>query len=138
MALYTTTDFDLNAVGIPLTGVAAFAPVTEANVIPDTDLGSPTITLPAAYRSLGLYKEDGGPQDERDDDDALEFFQDGYKLPGNSTVTVQIGLAEDNLNVNALIENMDMREAQRSYEANLNMVTLTNRMVARTIDILKA
>ena len=26
-------------------------------------------------------------------------------------------------NVNALIENMDMREAQRSYEANLNMVT---------------
>ena len=104
MALYTTTDFDLNAVGIPLTGVAAFAPVTEANVIPDTDLGSPTITLPAAYRSLGLYKEDGGPQDERDDDDALEFFQDGYKLPGNSTVTVQIGLAEDNLNVNELID----------------------------------
>ena len=28
-------------------------------------------------------------------------------------------------NVNGLIENMDMREAQRSYEANLNMVTAT-------------
>ena len=41
-------------------------------------------------------------------------------------------------NVNVLVESVDMREAQRSYEANLNMVTLTNRMVARTIDILKA
>lgn len=41
-------------------------------------------------------------------------------------------------NVNALIENMDMREAQRSYEANLNMVTATRRMISRTLDILKA
>ncbi len=41
-------------------------------------------------------------------------------------------------NVNVLVETVDMREAQRSYEANLNMVTLTNRMVSRTIDILKA
>lgn len=41
-------------------------------------------------------------------------------------------------NVNGLIENMDMREAQRSYEANLNMVTATRRMVAKTLEILKA
>ena len=41
-------------------------------------------------------------------------------------------------NVNSLIENMDMREAQRSYEANLNMVTATRRMVAKTLEILKA
>lgn len=41
-------------------------------------------------------------------------------------------------NVNGLIENMDMREAQRSYEANLNMVTATRRMISRTLDILKA
>ena len=40
-------------------------------------------------------------------------------------------------NVNALIENMDMREAQRSYEANLNMVTATRRMISRTLEILK-
>ncbi|KAB1076191.1 flagellar basal body rod protein FlgC [Methylobacterium planeticum] len=40
-------------------------------------------------------------------------------------------------NVNALIENMDMREAQRSYEANLNMVTTTRRMISRTLEILK-
>ena len=40
-------------------------------------------------------------------------------------------------NVNALIENMDLREAQRSYEANLNMVTTARRMISRTLEILK-
>jgi flagellar basal-body rod protein FlgC len=41
-------------------------------------------------------------------------------------------------NVNPLIEMSDMREAQRSYEANINVVTATRRMIQRTIDILKA
>ncbi|WP_019903171.1 flagellar basal body rod protein FlgC [Methylobacterium sp. 77] len=41
-------------------------------------------------------------------------------------------------NVNGLIENMDMREAQRSYEANLNMVTATRKMINATLAILKA
>jgi flagellar basal-body rod protein FlgC len=41
-------------------------------------------------------------------------------------------------NVNALIETVDMREAQRSYEANLNVITATRRMIARTIEILRA
>ncbi|MCJ2011341.1 flagellar basal body rod protein FlgC [Methylobacterium sp. J-076] len=40
-------------------------------------------------------------------------------------------------NVNPLIENMDLREAQRSYEANLNMVTTTRKMIAQTLAILK-
>ncbi|MFE1600864.1 flagellar basal body rod protein FlgC [Methylobacterium sp. ID0610] len=40
-------------------------------------------------------------------------------------------------NVNLLVETVDMREAQRSYEANLNMVTAARRMISRTIDILK-
>lgn len=41
-------------------------------------------------------------------------------------------------NVNALVEMADMREAQRSYEANLNVVTSTRRMMSRTIDILRS
>ena len=41
-------------------------------------------------------------------------------------------------NVKTLIENMDMREAQRSYEANLNLITATRRMISRTLDILRA
>ncbi|HEY0438448.1 MAG TPA: flagellar basal body rod protein FlgC [Xanthobacteraceae bacterium] len=41
-------------------------------------------------------------------------------------------------NVNELIEMTDMREAQRSYEANLNVISATRRMLQRTIEILKA
>ncbi len=41
-------------------------------------------------------------------------------------------------NVNPLLEMTDMREAQRSYEANINVISATRRMLQRTIDILKA
>ena len=41
-------------------------------------------------------------------------------------------------NVNSLLEMSDMREAQRSYEANINVIGATRRMLQRTIDILKA
>jgi flagellar basal-body rod protein FlgC len=41
-------------------------------------------------------------------------------------------------NVNALVEMTDMREAQRSYEANINVISATRRMLQRTLDILKA
>jgi flagellar basal-body rod protein FlgC len=41
-------------------------------------------------------------------------------------------------NVNPLIEMTDLRDAQRSYEANLNVITATRRMLQRTIDILKS
>lgn len=40
-------------------------------------------------------------------------------------------------NVNPLIEIMDMREAQRSYEADLSVMDATKTMLARTIDLLK-
>lgn len=41
-------------------------------------------------------------------------------------------------NVNPLIEASDMREAQRSYEANINVIEASRNMIARTIDILRA
>jgi flagellar basal-body rod protein FlgC len=40
-------------------------------------------------------------------------------------------------NVNSLVETMDMREAQRSYEANLNVIDASKQMVMRTIDLLR-
>jgi flagellar basal-body rod protein FlgC len=40
-------------------------------------------------------------------------------------------------NVNSLIEIMDMREAQRSYEADLTAMDATKSMLARTIDLLR-
>jgi flagellar basal-body rod protein FlgC len=41
-------------------------------------------------------------------------------------------------NVNSAVEMTDMREAQRSYEANLNIISATRRMIQRTLDILKS
>ena len=40
-------------------------------------------------------------------------------------------------NVNPLIEMMDMKEAQRSYDANLNMMKTARDMNTRVLDILK-
>jgi flagellar basal-body rod protein FlgC len=40
-------------------------------------------------------------------------------------------------NVQTLVEMMDMREAQRSYEANLNMVESSRRMMERALDLLR-
>jgi flagellar basal-body rod protein FlgC len=41
-------------------------------------------------------------------------------------------------NVNPLIEMMDMREAQRSYEANLGVIEMSRSMLMKTIDLLRA
>lgn len=41
-------------------------------------------------------------------------------------------------NVNTLVEITDMREAQRSYEASLNVIGATRRMIQRTLDILRS
>ncbi|CAN5293612.1 flagellar basal body rod protein FlgC [soil metagenome] len=40
-------------------------------------------------------------------------------------------------NVDTLVEAMDMREAQRAYEANLNVIETARSMESRTLDILK-
>jgi flagellar basal-body rod protein FlgC len=40
-------------------------------------------------------------------------------------------------NVNTLIESMDMREAQRAYEANLNVVETARSMLTRTLELLR-
>ncbi len=40
-------------------------------------------------------------------------------------------------NVDTLVEAMDMREAQRAYEANLNVIETARSMDSRTLDILK-
>ncbi|MGF1474372.1 MAG: flagellar basal body rod protein FlgC [Geminicoccaceae bacterium] len=40
-------------------------------------------------------------------------------------------------NVTPLIELMDIREAQRSYEANLSAMGVTRSMIQRTIDLLR-
>ena len=56
--------------------------------------------------------------------------------PGNPAADPQGNVKYPN--VNSLVEMTDMRDAQRSYEANLNIISATRRMLARTLDILKA
>lgn len=40
-------------------------------------------------------------------------------------------------NVNALVELTDMREAERSYEANLSVIESSKSLIQRTIDLLR-
>ena len=40
-------------------------------------------------------------------------------------------------NVDPLVEALDMREAQRAYEANLNVIETARTMQSRTLDLLK-
>jgi flagellar basal-body rod protein FlgC len=40
-------------------------------------------------------------------------------------------------NVNSLVEIMDMREAQRSYEADLTVMDASKQMLSRTVDLLR-
>lgn len=95
--------FDLGAVPIPITGFAAVQ-LDGAPVYLDSAQVKPgSITVPEGYVKIGLFKQDGGPQDAADDDDAIEFFQDGYQLAGNTSLTVQINLAEMNNIVRRLI-----------------------------------
>ncbi len=55
--------------------------------------------------------------------------------PGNPAANAQGDVKYPN--VNTLVELTDLRDAQRSYEANLNVVTATRKMLQLTIDILK-
>jgi flagellar basal-body rod protein FlgC len=56
--------------------------------------------------------------------------------PGNPAADVNGDVKYPN--VNPLIEMTDMRDAQRSYEANLNIIHATRTMIQRTLDILKS
>ena len=40
-------------------------------------------------------------------------------------------------NVNPLVETMDMKEAQRTYEANLNVISTSKEMMSKTLDLLR-
>jgi flagellar basal-body rod protein FlgC len=80
-------------------------------------------SLDARVVSLGKIKPDNSS------------FRTRYE-PGNPAADTNGNVKYPN--VNSLVEMTDMREAQRSYEANLNIISATRRMIQRTLDILKA
>jgi flagellar basal-body rod protein FlgC len=81
-------------------------------------------------RSLGANVVQLGPV-QTDNSDFLVRHE-----PGNPAADASGNVKYPN--VNALIEMTDLRDAQRSYEANLNVITATRRMLKLTIDMLKA
>ncbi|WP_017791876.1 hypothetical protein [Leucobacter salsicius] len=101
---------NLEAVAVPITGLAAFAPLAAENVIATAALGASPLELPPAFKKLGLYKQDGGPAPTREDGEAIEFFQIGYKLAGDGTRGLTVGLAQNDKTVMSLIEGVEPDE----------------------------
>jgi len=80
-------------------------------------------------REIGGYEVRVGPM-SLDMSDFAERYEPGHPAADeNGYVRYP--------NVNSLIEMMDMREAQRTYEANLNVVTVSRQMLGSTLDILR-
>lgn len=68
----------------------------------------------------------------------IEYDQSDFTLefdPGNPAADGD-GYVKTS-NVQTLVEMMDMREAMRSYEANLNMIESAKRMQERALDLLR-
>ncbi len=70
--------------------------------------------------------------------DKVKFDQTPFREkydPGNPAAN---GLGYVKLpNVNALIEMVDMKEAQRSYQANLTVIETAKHMISKTVDLLR-
>jgi flagellar basal-body rod protein FlgC len=81
--------------------------------------------------------------DKRLDAQALHVKQighDGSEFPQRYDPSNPAANAEGYVklpNVNSLVEVMDMREAERSFNANLAVMQATRGMLTRTIDLLK-
>ena len=81
----------------------------------DRDLGAPTVKVKAVT-------EDPTPFPQKYDPSNPAADTNGYvRVP----------------NVNSFVEMMDMREAERSYSANLNVMQASRSMLSRVIDLLK-
>lgn len=87
---------DLGSVGVPITGLISVNFTEGAKPLTEEVLSAATLELEEGWQKVGLFTDDGGPQDGGDKDDDQEFFQDGYKLAGKRTRTVAVTLAEMN------------------------------------------
>lgn len=71
---------------------------------------------------VGKYGFDKGDFQRKYDPSHPAADQDGYVLYPN---------------VNPMVEMMDMREARRGYEANMNVIEVSKGMIMQTINILR-
>jgi flagellar basal-body rod protein FlgC len=81
----------------------------------DRDLGAPAVRVKAVTTDASPFPQKFDPSNPAAD-------TNGYvRMP----------------NVNSFVEMMDMREAERSYSANLNVMQASRSMLSRVIDLLK-
>lgn len=108
--------------------------IANANSTSPTADGQPyrrkvaTVTSEFNRELNATLVEPGKPVDDMSD------FRSQYD-PGNPAADKQGYVKLPN--VNPLIEVMDMKEAQRSYEADLTVMDASKTMLARTVDLLK-
>ncbi len=133
----------MNAIGIAASGMHAQGDrlrVISQNIAnADTAATGPnaepyrrkTITFKNAMdKELGAeIVQNGGIREDMRSPFRLKFQPDHPGADANGYVKLP--------NINTLIEVMDMREAQRSYEANLGMVEIARGMLNRTLDLLR-
>ena len=88
------------------------------------------VTFENVYnRELGAYEVTAG-RIRLDESDFGQRFEPGHPAAD------PLGYVKTP-NVSSLVEMMDMREAQRSYEANLNVIESSRTMAMRTLDLLR-
>lgn len=133
----------MNAIGISASGMRAqgerlrvisqnIANSDTAATMPGEDpYRRKTITFKNVMdKTLGAeVVKDGGIAEDMKSPFRLKFMPDHPGADANGYVKLP--------NVNTLIETMDMREAQRSYEANLGMIDIAKSMMSRTLDLLR-
>lgn len=91
-------------------------------------------------RKLVTFRNQLDRELEADTVKVKRIYNDKSKLPSKYDPTHSGANVQGYVltpNVNPLIEMMDMREAQRSYEANMNVITTSRQMVAKTLELLK-
>ncbi|MGN0904250.1 MAG: flagellar basal body rod protein FlgC [Alphaproteobacteria bacterium] len=71
---------------------------------------------------VGRVSRDRGQLERKYDPNHVAAGADGYVLLPN---------------VNPLIETMDMREAQRTYDANVNVISVSKDMMSKTLDLIR-
>ena len=71
---------------------------------------------------VGRVSRDRSPLERKYDPNHVAAGADGYVLLPN---------------VNPLVETMDMKEAQRPYDAKLNVISVSKEMMAKTLDLIR-
>jgi flagellar basal-body rod protein FlgC len=89
--------------------------VVTFGIVLDRELGTPRVDVARVSRDSSEFNES---------------YQPGHPA-ANASGYVKTS------NVNALVEMADMREAERSYEANLKVMQASRGMLQRTIDLLR-